>query len=144
MSWSKKILFLYLGFVGLILTLVFTCFGHKTELEYKDYYAKELHFQDQINAERNSNNLSVPIKYQVTGRSVEIIYPAELLRGISGTIHLLRPSDSSKDMYLPVEPGKEGHQMVMGEKLERGHYKLRINVTSAGLNYYKEASIEFE
>ena len=46
MSWGIKITILYLGFVALILTLVFTCFGHKSELEYKDYYVRELKFQE--------------------------------------------------------------------------------------------------
>jgi hypothetical protein len=57
MSWGIKITLLYLAFVALILTLVFTCFGHKTELEYKDYYARELRFQDQIDAATNAANL---------------------------------------------------------------------------------------
>ena len=60
MSWGIRITIMYLGFVGLILTLVFTCFGHKVELESKDYYARELRFQDQINAELLSFLRSAP------------------------------------------------------------------------------------
>lgn len=79
MSWGTKIAVLYLSFVGLIVGLAITCFGENVELESKDYYAKELKFQDQLNAENNANALDIGIEHRVLDKAVEITLPQELL-----------------------------------------------------------------
>jgi hypothetical protein len=137
MSWSTKILVLYLGFVALILTLVFTCFGHKTELEYKDYYAREINFQQQLNAQQNAADLPVPITYTLQRGNITLSFPPELLTGISGAIKLLRPSDASKDVNVTVHPDEAGHQVITG--LQKGVYKMRVRVEQNGNRYFKEA-----
>lgn len=143
MSWGIKITVLYLAFVALILTLVFTCFGHKTELEYKDYYARELSFQDQIDATANAAGLGTLIDYVVRDRSVQIILPKELLsQPISGTVLFLRPSDASKDKTIPLVPGEDGIQMI-DPGFIKGVYKMQLSFKSAGKSYYKEAIINF-
>lgn len=143
MSWGIRITTLYLGFVALIVTLVVTCFGHKTELESKDYYARELKFQQQITAEQNTSGLSEPIGYQVMDRSVLIFLPEEILNeNISGTVSFLRPSDSSKDKTIPLSVDKGGQQLLSAD-FEKGVYKMRILLKSGNKEYYKEAVINF-
>lgn len=139
MSWSFKILFLYLGFVALILTLVFTCFGHRTELEYKDYYARELTFQNQMVAQENANRLSQPIEHSVHNGVIELHFPAELLPGVTGTIELLRPSDASKDLKFDIAPDAGGRQTLNG--LHKGVYKMRLTASKNNTDYFKEAVI---
>lgn len=142
MSWGKKILILYLGFVTLILTLVFTCFGNKTELEYTDYYARELRFQDQINARENAAGLAVPIKHQVEGMELSVQIPHSLLTGdMTGQIELMRPSDASKDLNFTIDPDKNGRQLITVS--EKGPYRLRVNLSSAGISYFHEAIVRF-
>jgi hypothetical protein len=58
MNFGVKITALYLGFVALILTLVFMSFGQKVELVSKDYYAQEIAFQDKINSINNERSLN--------------------------------------------------------------------------------------
>ena len=143
MSWGIKITVLYLGFVAIILTLVFTCLGHKTELEYKDYYAKEIKFQDQINAVSNANQLTTPIDYKIAGRSIQISLPKELLSDdFKGTVNFLRPSDASKDKLIKLVPGDDGIQMI-DPGFIKGVYKMQISFNRLGKNYYKEAIINF-
>lgn len=144
MSWGIRITTLYLGFVALIITLVVTCFGHKTELESKDYYARELKFQEQINAEENSNNLNQPISYELGEHAVQIVLPQEILSSdLSGTITFVRPSDSSKDKTIPLQVDGKGVQNI-DAGFEKGVYKMKIFVMSAGKNYFKEAVIKFK
>ena len=142
MSWGKKILILYLGFVTLILTLVFTCFGNKTELEYKDYYTRELRFQDQINARDNASRLADPIAHKAEGMQLSIQLPTSLLTSdLKGTIELMRPSDSSKDVNLAIDPDRDGNQVVTVN--HKGPYRLRVNLISAGTEYFHEAIVRF-
>ena len=143
MSWGIRITLLYLGFVAIILTLVITCFGHKSELESKDYYAKELKFQERIDATANCNRLTQPVTYRVMDRSVQIRLPEEILSGHpSGTVFFMRPSDSSKDKTIPLATDTEGLQMI-DPGFVKGVYKMQISVRSGNKNYFKEAVINF-
>ncbi|MCC6372945.1 MAG: FixH family protein [Bacteroidia bacterium] len=139
MNWGVKITVLYLGFVALILTLAFTCFGQKVELESKDYYAKELKFQNQIDASGNANSLTQPIEHQVIGRSVELNLPKEILNAdLKGSINFLRPSDSSKDKLFELRPDSSGKQVLSDNTFIKGVYKMQISFVSNGKSYYKE------
>ena len=139
MSWAFKILLLYLGFVTIILTLVFTCFKHKTELEFTDYYARELRFQDQLNARSNADALVQPISYQLVGSAVLLQFPAAIRNDVKGSVLFMRPSDSSKDRLVEVWPDENGSQLVGG--LTKGVFKMRIEVSSGGRDYFQEAVI---
>lgn len=139
MSWGIKITVLYLGFVALILTLVFTCFGHKSELEYKDYYARELKFQDQIDASSNAANLETPIDYQVKGAHILVKIPVQLIDAqLSGKIVLFKPSDASQDKTIELHPDTEGKQIINGAGFMKGAYKMQISFNSGGKDYFTE------
>lgn len=139
MNWGTRITLLYLGFVALILTLVFTCFGQTVELESKDYYARELKFQGQIDATANTNSLSQPIAHQVNGRSVEISFPSELLsEDFKGSVNFFRPSDSSKDKIIALQPDASGKQLLSDPSFIKGVYKMQVSFVSKGKNYFKE------
>lgn len=145
MSWGIRITLLYLGFVALILTLVFTCMGEKVELESKDYYAKELKFQNQINATDNVNTLSVPITHLVKNKTVELSIPQELMTaGFKGEAYFFRPSDSDKDKAITLNPDANGKQILSDASFIKGVYKLKISIESNGKSYYKEDVIYFE
>jgi hypothetical protein len=121
---------LYLGFVALILTLVFTCVGEKVELESKDYYARELRYQEQLDA----------------SKLVEVFFPQALLSsGVTGSINFLRPSDSSKDKLFALKPDASGRQVFGSDGcFIKGAYKMQISFTSKGKAFYKEAIVNFQ
>jgi hypothetical protein len=145
MSWSVKITILYLGFVGIILTLVFTCFAHKTELEYKDYYAREINFQQQIDATNNATLLDSPITHEVKGRSVIITIPQKLLtRDLSGTAFFMRPSNASQDIERVLEADENGICVVENAGFTAGVYKMRLMIRSQGKDYFTESVINFK
>lgn len=103
MNWGLRITFLYLGFVALILTLVFTSMANKTELVATDYYKQELEFQERIDAARNANEAPYSISFELIGGSVRVQYPPELReRGLEGEIGFFRPSDQSKDFKVAM------------------------------------------
>jgi hypothetical protein len=137
---------LYLGFVALILTLVFTCVGEKVELESKDYYARELRYQEQLDAINNLSGSSYTIQHQVNGKLVEVFFPQALLSsGVTGSINFLRPSDSSKDKLFALKPDASGRQVFGSDGcFIKGAYKMQISFTSKGKAFYKEAIVNFQ
>ena len=144
MNWGTRIAVLYLGFVALILTLAFTCFGQKSELESKDYYARELKYQSRIDAETNANGLGTAIAHLVENRSVQLSVPAELLGAdMSGAVQFIRPSDASLDRSIPIHTDAEGHQTLSDASFQKGVYKMQISIHSKGKDYYKESVVFF-
>lgn len=144
MNWGTRITILYLGFVALILVLVFTCFGQKSELESKDYFAKEIQFQKQIDATDNANALTTPIEHMVKGKSVTVIIPKELLSAnLSGNIEFVRPSDASLDKVIALKPDTSGTQII-NENFVKGVYKMKISFTTNNKAYFKENVVKFE
>lgn len=139
MSWGTKIAVLYLSFVGLIVGLAITCFGENVELESKDYYAKELKFQDQLNAENNANALGMAIEHRVLDKAVEITVPQELLGSdLKGSVTFFRPSDSTKDKTIALNLDEKGKQLLSDPGFIKGVYRMKISISSKGKNYYKE------
>jgi hypothetical protein len=141
MKWSTGITVLYLCFVALILTLVFTCFGETVELESKDYYARELRFQDQIDAQKNALSLKTPITAELTGRAVTLHVPAELGTQWNGEAHFFRPSDASLDRTVNFTHTPGGNVLLSSPGLEKGMYRLRISIASGDSDYYIEKTI---
>jgi len=140
-SWATKITILYLGFVGLILTLAFISFGHKSELEYKDYYNREINFQQQIDAAENSKQLQNPVVFKVAGKHIEISIPVELLENeIKGSVYFLCPSDASKDFTVQFSPDKSGRQIIE-RGLQKAAYKMQLSFSSGTKSFYKEEVI---
>lgn len=145
MNWGAKITVLYLAFVAMILVLMFTCFGHPTELEYKDYYAREIKYQDQIDASTNANNLTAPIEYELQKSTIQISVPNELLGAdLQGKITLLRPSDSKFDCSFELALNQEGKQSITDSSLPKGVYKLGISLKKGSKSYYKEGVINLK
>ena len=145
MNWGTRIAILYLSFVSLIMILAFTCFGEKVELESKDYYAKELAFQGQLDATNNANALGVSIEHVVNDKSVEISFPKEVQSAdFKGSAKLFRPSDSSLDRDFELRPDANGKQVLTDAGIIKGVYKLQVSFFSHGKKYYKEDVINFK
>lgn len=142
MNWGIRIAVVYLAFVALILTLVITSVNNPSELEYKDYYARELKFQDMIDATNNANQLSTPISYTVNGKSILISLPEELRsEQTSGLITMLRPSDTKLDKEFALKADANGNQTISDEKFANGVYRMGIIVEKNKRRYYKEAVV---
>jgi hypothetical protein len=115
------------------------------ELESKDYYAKELAFQGQLDATNNANALDVSIEHKVKDMSVEISFPKEVQNtDFKGSAKLYRPSDSSLDRDFNLKPDAAGKCVLSSEAFVKGVYKLQVTFFSNGKNYYKEDVINFK
>jgi hypothetical protein len=139
MNWAVRITVLYSGFVAIILTLVTICVGEKVELESKDYYARELKFQKQIDARTNAESLDQQIAHSVSGRSVEITIPSMLLKpSFKGAVNFIRPSDATLDISVPLAPRSDGKHVIGSSSFTKGVYKMQILISCEGKSYFTE------
>lgn len=139
MSWSHKITLLYSGFVILILSMVFISSRNKEDLVATDYYAQELRYQDQIDAANNEKSLTESIGHSILPGGVALTLPAALdTPDLEGKIHLYCAADASSDAKFDMQ-FRAGRQEIRG--IKAGAYKLKLNWTANGRNYYKESVI---
>ncbi len=140
--WGWGIAAVYTIFAVATLGFVAFTMRQKVELVTTDYYAKEVVYEDQINRVRQSNDLATPVICQLTadGKFVQVQFPAEL-QSVRGEITLYRPSESSLDMKVAAQPNKQGIQMIPTAKLAHGAWRVKINWSAEGREFYNEFPI---
>ena len=142
MNWGLRIAILYIGFVVLILTLVFTSMHNKEDLVSADYYAQELKYQDRIDAINNANVITGTMDVRLDGKDVELVVPTEFkAEQIKGEILFFRASDATKDVKVSLAPDANGVQRIPCDRLTHGSYKVQISWVHHDKSYYKESSI---
>jgi len=139
LSWSYKITILYLGFVGIIVTLVVISGNNKEELVSKDYYAQELKYQERIDAANNAGALTESIEHNIDKKNITLSIASGLMTGdLKGEVYFFCPSDSKKDQTFILDFNKDGKQILSTNKLRPAVYKMRLSWRSNNKNYFKE------
>lgn len=141
-SWGYRIAALYIGFVLLILFMVVLAMNQKIELVTPDYYAKELKFQQEIDAMKNVGSLSANLRVELQQNSVVITFPEDM-KGIEikGEAEMFRPSDSSLDVTFPLEVNHEGKTILKSDKFKTGLYKLTVKWMADSKSYQSEHTV---
>lgn len=142
MSWGKGIILIYAVFVTGIAVMVYTSMTKDTELVTKNYYEKELKYQEQIDKINNSNELNKNLRIEAKDNMLVIIFPNdELSKNISGEVSFYRPSDAKSDFTIPVEVNGKREQAIATDRLQKGLWKVMVNWNNGGVNYYKEEKV---
>ena len=137
MNWGHGIIVGYVLFVAYILYFVFTSVSHDIELVAEDYYAKEVAYQDHIDASQNANKWgdAISVKHDHSGIHLTFADSAKV-DFISGTVLFFRPSDAKLDIRLPITLDEEGKWTIPNEVLRSGQYELQMNWTGQGGDYF--------
>ena len=144
-SWGYRITILYVGFMGIILTLVTICMRQTVELESKDYYAQELKYQDRIDATNNANALAGSIEHEISNKQIILSIPVnQLSKDFSGEVYFFCPSDGLKDIKVKMQFDASGKQVINNTGLQKGAYKMKLSWKSNGKNFYKEEIISIK
>jgi hypothetical protein len=142
MNWGWKLTLAYLGFVAMIMTLVFKARSEKIDLVATDYYAQEIAYQSRINAIKRTSALSDSVAHTLTGEGIEVTFPAECAGKVeSGEIRLYRPSDAGLDESFPIGSDFQGVLTIPSSSLKTGYYLVQSSWKMNGQDYYSEESI---
>ena len=142
MNWGYKIVLAYIGFVALIVVLVIMSMREKSDLVSKDYYAKELNFQSDINSQQNAKNLKEELKCTVLADHVELEFPSDSSdTSFSGNIYFYKPSNAKADVLIPIKTFDKKQTIPFTSIPEKGMYKVIINWENADVNYQTEKII---
>lgn len=140
LNWGARIVILYVGFVVLILFLVFRSFQVSVDLVTEDYYQQELDFQNIINKKANANKLPEGLTYKLNGKKVSFSFPSNQ-QDIEGHINIYRPSNKNFDRIVEIELDEENKIDLDLVDSPNGLYKMKIDWTNESIGYYMEKDI---
>ncbi|WP_436485703.1 FixH family protein [Chitinophaga sp. ARDCPP14] len=139
MNWGHKIIIVFVVFAAGILTLVTKSMHTRIDMVTPDYYGEELKYQQVIDGKENAGRLSAPVTISQEDAGVMISLPSELRnKALNGKVTFYRPSDSGKDVLMPLQPDQSGRQLVSRQLFIRGPYKVKIAWTMNDQPYYQE------
>ena len=119
--------------------MVYMANRQSTDLVSTDYYDQELKFQGKMDAIKNTQKLSAPIKSTVDGKKVSLIFPPEMIgKKIQGQVKLYRPSNASLDYKTELNIGVDGKQALSSDQFRKGLYKLQGSWSMDSLKFYFE------
>ncbi len=142
MSWGYKILAGYLVFVAGIMVLVFKSSDQKVDLVTRDYYGKELQYQQRIDEISRAKALAVQPEFITGTAAVEIRLPADFHgKKITGSLQLYCPSDEARDRVVNIDQDGQLPVQIGLKSSDHGNYSLQLSISSDGLRYYFEKNI---
>ena len=107
----------------------------KIDLVTKDYYKKELNYQEDINRQKNASNLSSSIKFEIISDQFIIQLPEELATNeCTASIYFYRPSDKAFDKHFE-HITQNGLITVNNSFLTKGKWRLIVNVNTEDTDY---------
>jgi hypothetical protein len=140
LNWGTKIITAFAIFMIATLSIVIYFMTQRVDVVTENYYEKELKYQDQINRIARTIALKDTIKINNTGKELLVKFPNTPDKKTGKDFILLyRPSDKLKDIRIPVLTDTSNSQVISIERIEKGYWKLQINWTSSGSEYYHES-----
>lgn len=143
-NWGTGITLFYILFAGSLLYFVIKSTTYDHSLVDKDYYAKDLAYQEHyvklVNAQALETDLKVLNLLQK--QELALYFPPDL-GGVSGEITFFCPSDIKADFKVEIDVNKEMKQFIPTAKLKKGLWKVKVDWRAAGKDFYKEETVVF-
>jgi hypothetical protein len=142
MNWGYKITLVIVLFLAGMAFMVSIAMKQKNEMVDDQYYVKELHHQEQIDAATNLNAVSEKLRIKDSAGFIQLSLPPSLLAcNMTGEIEFLRPSDQTKDRVLPLQLDSLGLQLIPKTNFIKGLYRVRIAWESEAKPYFSEQTL---
>lgn len=137
MNWGTKIVISLGLFMTFILFLGLTIMYSNKEGVEKDYYEKDLLYEQEIQAVRNAQNLSEKVVFELKDKELIISYPKEVKK-YTGKVIFLRPDDSKKDSSVLMQMNENNQQIINIAHLQKGLWRVQVVWEMDGKKYQSE------
>jgi hypothetical protein len=141
-NWGAGILFSIIIFMAILVGLVYVFMNQDVDLVTRDYYSKELKYQNQIDKINNTSEMGKEVGISFLNDSVHLTFPDSVYyKKASGIVYFYRPSGSKKDFSLPLAVSDKNEQLISTVKLDKGLWKIKVEWGMEGKDFYSEKSI---
>lgn len=145
--WPKLIIAALVGFGLFIGTMVRRAMQSDVDLVSKDYYQKEIAYQQHMNQVRATQQLANQVTFTQANAAeqLSLVFPAEMAATpVSGQIRFFRPSDAKLDFALPLNLNSDGQQHIRTTTLAKGLWRVQLNWQVNNQDYFVQKDITIE
>lgn len=136
-NWALGVTAIYGGFVLFLIGFFIISTLNKVDLVEDNYYDKEIAYQQHIDKVRRTKALASPMIWKREKETLILQFPKEI-NAVKGSVKLYRPSNSGRDMVIPIRMDMERMQSIPLNKMERGLWRMQINWQTDSVSYYNE------
>ena len=140
LNWGVSIGIIYVGFMIVMLGVVIASRQHDVNLVSPDYYQKELDFQSEIDATKNTLDLAGKIKIDYDGQHIILDMPS-FNSSAKGFVTLFRSSDHNLDQRLPLAISDDSKMVISTKGLKKGVWIVKLEWESNGKKYQFKDSV---
>ena len=135
--------------VAIICVVSFIIFASRQRMDLvrPDYYEEDMRFQGQLDRLNRTEPIGSEVKVACDGKQqlITIELPREqAVGGPAGRIQFYRPSNASMDRNVQLAVNSEGIQQVDAKTLPAGLWKVRVQWTVNGRDYFVDRAIVVE
>jgi nitrogen fixation protein FixH len=145
-NWGKGIVVAMACFMGFILYMVITMStddNYSHDLVTEEYYAKEMAYQTEIDAETNARNLVGEISGKRTPEGWLLTFPPSISESTNkGKVFLYRPSNQQLDFEVPLAISGS-NLLIPDNQLIDGRWNIIIEWTDGEEEYMYKKSIVY-
>jgi nitrogen fixation protein FixH len=141
MHWGVAVALFYSVFALSTVGFVVYAMSRDVDLVSEDYYARALAHDDRLQARANADALGAGVGATVTADHVRVRVPAAMAPLVRGTVTLYRPADARADRAVALVPAADGTQSLAIAGLAPGLWRLQMQWSADGHDYYAERDI---
>jgi len=144
-NWGWGIAVAYLGFMAMILYLVFGSLRQNVDLVTENYYQKDLEYETHVTKRTNAEILSekLTIDYDDNLEEITLVFPSNL-KGIDGEISCFRPSDKTRDFTTKIELDENFKQVISSKKMINGLWYVHVDWKGNDKAFFSEKSVNVQ
>jgi len=143
-NWVTVIVLAFISFIGFILFFIISMTSNKKfthDFVTDGYYQKELQYQDQIEATKNSQNLKNKLEIIKTKKGLMISFPKDFdTEKITGKVSLYRPSNKQLDFEMPILISDKS-LLVPENRLVDGRWDITIEWKYEDIKYFHKEDL---
>jgi len=133
MNFGHGIAIVMTAFVVFILTLVFSFISKNVDLEYSDYYSRELVFNETKEATERGQLYQDDFDLEQREGFLNISFDDSFPFFEKATLHFYRADNAKLDVHETL-PQSRFHQLPL-DKFKKGKYELRMEWTVDAVDY---------
>ena len=130
-NWGTGLVIGMLAFVSFIMYFVVTMLSssdYDHDLVVEDYYKEELHYQQDIDAERNAFSLNESVEIIRKNAKLILEFPKSIdLQNVDGEVLFYRPSNKKLDFRIPFSEIKASKVEIPETSLVRGRWNVKVS-----------------
>lgn len=136
--WPAAIIGFFIVFAIFLTSFIVWAVGQKQDLVTENYYEREVRFQEQLDRQHRTQALAreTTVQFNQATRTILIALPAAQATEARGQIRFYRPANARLDQTFPLSTDPTGRQALDARTLAAGLWKVRVEWSAGGKDFY--------